>query len=79
MDYLYHEWVGKPFGIVGYGGRGAKWASGHLSTLLKRFDMPDAGFVGIHKPNQSLLEDGSIDPEFIEGNLNELLDNLEQK
>ena len=79
VDYLYHEWVGKPFAIVGYGGRGAKWAAGHLSTLLQRFDMQDAGFVGIHKPQHALLQDGSIDPEYIEGDLGELLDSLEQK
>ena len=77
IDFLYHEWVGKPFAIVGYGGRGAKWASQHLSTLLKRFEMRDAGWVGVHKPGQSLQPDGSIDPQFIEGSITDLLHELE--
>ena len=69
VDYLYHEWKNKPFAVVGYGGRGAKWASGHLATLLKRFDMPDCGFVGVHEPWTSINANGEIDSEFIEGDL----------
>jgi len=77
VDFLYHEWTNKPFAIVGYGGRGAKWASQHLATLLKRFDMPDSGYVGIHKPAQSIDDQGNIDPEFIDGSLSDLFNTLE--
>lgn len=76
IDYLYFEWKDKPFGIVGYGGRGAKWASEGLEKLLKRFDMKYEGFVGIHKPWDSLSLNGEVHPDYIEGNIQELLDKL---
>ena len=78
VDYLYHEWTFKPFAIVGYGGRGGKWAAGHLATLLKRFDMPDCGYVGVHKPKLSIAEDGSINPEFVDGNLSNIFQQIDE-
>jgi NAD(P)H-dependent FMN reductase len=72
IDLLYHEWEGKPYGIVGYGGRGAKWASDHLNTLLERFSMKNLGFVGILKPEKAFADNKNMDPTYIEGNLEKL-------
>ena len=72
IDFLYFEWKEKPFGIVGYGGQGAKWASEGLSLLLKRFDMTDMGSVHIHKPWDSVDKDNNIMKDYIEGDILEL-------
>jgi len=79
IDLLYHEWEEKPFGIVGYGGRGAKWASDHLTTLLDRFRMKKVGFVGIHKPDKAYPDNIEMNPDYIEGNLADLLRYFEDK
>lgn len=79
VDFLYTEWAGKPFAIVGYGGRGAKWASGHLSTLLQRFEMSDCGYVGVLKPWTSIDADGNVNPEFLEGNLQNVFTKLNEQ
>ncbi|KAK3307153.1 flavoprotein-like protein [Chaetomium strumarium] len=34
LDYLFHEWKGKPAGIVTYGHRGGEKAAAHLVTIL---------------------------------------------
>lgn len=34
LDYLFHEWTGKPAGIVSYGGRGGGKAEAHLRDIL---------------------------------------------
>ncbi|OAA59301.1 NADPH-dependent FMN reductase [Cordyceps fumosorosea ARSEF 2679] len=34
IDALFHEWSGKPAGIVSYAGRGGASAAGHLRTVL---------------------------------------------
>lgn len=39
LDYLYHEWKGKPAGIVSYGGRGGDKAATHLRDILNGLRM----------------------------------------
>jgi NAD(P)H-dependent FMN reductase len=34
LDYLFHEWVGKPAMVVAYGGRGGGKAAAHLTQIL---------------------------------------------
>ncbi|KAM3434191.1 hypothetical protein MY4824_005530 [Beauveria thailandica] len=34
LDYLYHEWAGKPAAVVAYGGRGGGKAAAHLQQIL---------------------------------------------
>ncbi|KAM0670292.1 hypothetical protein ACQRIT_007588 [Beauveria bassiana] len=34
LDYLYHEWAGKPAVVVAYGGRGGGKAAAHLQQIL---------------------------------------------
>lgn len=37
LDYLFHEWRGKPVGIVSYGTAGGVRASAHLAEILSIF------------------------------------------
>lgn len=39
LDFLFHEWKGKPAGIVSYGGRGGGKAAAHLRDILTGLDM----------------------------------------
>lgn len=65
VDFLYHEWLNKPFGLVGIGGKGGQWACNHLQTLLERFDMSFKGFVGITNPWSNIDIHGNINEEHI--------------
>lgn len=40
IDYLYHEWTGKPAMIVTYGGRGGHQCAAQLKTVLGGMSMP---------------------------------------
>jgi NAD(P)H-dependent FMN reductase len=42
LDYLFHEWAGKPAGIATYGGRGGGKAGGHLQSILTGLRMRPA-------------------------------------
>ena len=47
LDYLYHEWTGKPAGIISYGGHGGGKAAAQLlqaSFLPPAFEL--AGVAG---------------------------------
>lgn len=76
VDFLYREWVGKPFGLVGLGGRGGKWACDHLRTLLERFDMEFKGYVGIVKPWDNIDSDGNVDETTTINSINNLINNF---
>ena len=39
IDYLFHEWKGKPAMIVTYGGHGGDKAAGHIRTVLGAISM----------------------------------------
>jgi len=73
IDYLYHEWAFKPYGIVGYGSRGAKRAVKQLHLLLSSFKMKniseDIGIVEVWDAfNGDGLDEGKVD-----GVINDLL------
>ena len=76
IDYLYHEWVGKNYLVVGYGSRGAKRATDQLINLLNSFSMVNTGIIAISKPWDSLQDDGTILSDYIEGNIIELVNTL---
>ena len=78
IDYLYHEWEGKQYGIVGYGGRGAKWAADKLSELLQRFDMKDCGFVGVLKPWDAFDENEDVIQTFLTEDIEVLFSKIEE-
>ncbi|WBW72751.1 NADPH-dependent FMN reductase [Schizosaccharomyces osmophilus] len=39
IDYLFHEWTGKPVGIVSYGGHGGSKAAAHLQDVTRGLRM----------------------------------------
>jgi len=39
LDFLFHEWRGKPAGIVSYGGHGGGKAAAHLREILQGLRM----------------------------------------
>lgn len=43
LDYLFHEWKGKPAGIVSYGSRGGGKAADHLKGILTGLKMVVVG------------------------------------
>ncbi len=74
IDYLYHEWENKPFGIIGYGSKGASRAAIHLETLLTdAFKMvkisPD---IKINKVWDAFKGD-EVNEEYIEGHVAEMM------
>ena len=73
VDFLYHEWTNKSFGLVGIGGKGGKWACEHLQTLLERFDMNYKGYVGVTNPWTSIDKQGNVDEAALTDSLESLL------
>lgn len=73
VDFLYHEWTNKPYGLVGVGGKGGKWACEHLQTLLGRFDMTYIGYVGVTNPWTSIDVQGNVDETTLTDSLESLL------
>ncbi|ROV94994.1 hypothetical protein VMCG_08312 [Cytospora schulzeri] len=72
IDYLFHEWTGKPAMIVSYGGHGGDKAAGALGTVLQGLRMrtpggtvnlsfPDREFAGkcFVGEDLGLMEEGS--------------------
>ena len=39
IDFLFHEWEGKPAMIITYGGHGGEKAAGHIRTVIGAFGM----------------------------------------
>ena len=74
VDYLYHEWVGKPYGVVGYGSRGARRAVSQLHNLLFQFKMVDVkSDVSVNKVWEAFTTNGSLKSGFVDGSVEELL------
>jgi len=57
LDYLFHEWAGKPAGIVSYGNRGGLKAADHLRTIMKGLRMWPLETAVALKISETLLED----------------------
>ncbi|KAJ5658158.1 NADPH-dependent FMN reductase [Penicillium longicatenatum] len=58
LDYLYHEWAGKPAGIVSYGGHGGGKASEHLRGILAGLRMrPTATTVALKVSPKTAIEE----------------------
>ncbi|KAE8373332.1 flavo protein-like protein [Aspergillus bertholletiae] len=56
IDYLYHEWEGKPAMIVSYGGHGGGKAAGQLKQVLCGVRMrPVERMVGLTFPSKDVL------------------------
>jgi len=78
LDTLYHEWERKPVAFVGYGTYGATRAVEQLVNTTAKIGMAplSKSFVSILSPWDAIREDGSVNEEFVHGNLEGLLENL---
>ncbi|OAA59986.1 NADPH-dependent FMN reductase [Cordyceps fumosorosea ARSEF 2679] len=61
LDYLYHEWAGKPAAVVTYGSRGGGRAATHLREILAGLKMAVAGTavplkIGVDDVSECLAE-----------------------
>ncbi|KAL9051417.1 MAG: hypothetical protein Q9162_006024 [Coniocarpon cinnabarinum] len=67
LDFLFHEWAGKPAGIVSYGGHGGGKAAAHLRDVLAGMKMRGVESAGALVITISLAreseERGRIDEE----------------
>jgi NAD(P)H-dependent FMN reductase len=61
LDYLFHEWAGKPAGIVTYGGRGGGKAGNHLQSILTGLRMRPAECVPGIVVRSTAMEDWARD------------------
>jgi NAD(P)H-dependent FMN reductase len=56
IDYLMHEWVGKPVAVISYGVQGGTWASAQAAHVLSNMKLrvaetkPQLGFAGGRGP-----------------------------
>ncbi|KAL1999384.1 hypothetical protein VTN02DRAFT_4593 [Thermoascus thermophilus] len=57
LDYLFHEWTGKPAGIVSYGGHGGGKAAGHLRDILLGLRMRPVSTAPALATTRTMLED----------------------
>jgi NAD(P)H-dependent FMN reductase len=61
IDYLYHEWKGKPAMVVSYGGHGGDKCAAQLTQVLTGLRMPVCAPVCVVYKFQTMLgEDGKI-------------------
>ena len=74
IDYLYYEWLNKPYGIIGYGSEGAKRAVSQLHNLLmSSFNMDDLKVtVGINQVWSAFDKEDNLLEECIDGDIQEL-------
>ena len=77
VDYLYYEWLDKPYTIIGYGSRGASRATKQLHNLLSSFMMmPSNNEVKVNQP-WNAIKDNNLNESFVEGDIFELFKKLE--
>lgn len=80
IDYLYHEWAGKPGMIVSYGGRGGGRAAGHLAQVLMGVRMKPVGVMtelalgkGVYSAGREGKLDDGQETGWLEGGVPESL------
>ena len=74
LDYLYKEWVGKPVGLVGYGGRGAPFSRKYLKDVFKVIELvPLEEEVSIRNIWKAFDKNGKPLSEFVEGSIEKML------
>lgn len=67
IDYLFHEWAGKPAGIVSYGGGSGKSAASHLSVVLRYVKLQPVATIASFKTSRETLthftQSGTVSPK----------------
>lgn len=77
LDFLFEEWKGKPVGLVGYGGSGARDSIRQLREVLNFIGMkPLKEQIGIGKIWEAFDENGKVKGDHVRGDLAELLIHL---
>lgn len=78
IDSVYNEWDKKPVAFVGYGTYGATRAVEQLVDIAAKVGMMPLSkiFVALTAPWDSVKQDGSIDESFVQGKVENLLNNL---
>lgn len=79
IDFLYKEWEGKPVGIVGYGGSGARSSIRQLREILEFVKMkPLEDQVGIGEIWAAFDEEGVLDESKVRGDLMDIFKQLDE-
>jgi len=64
LDHLYHEWKGKPAGIVAYGGHGGTKCAAQLKQVMAGgLDMKVVGKVCITIPRPTIVSEQRVKPD----------------
>ncbi|EPX71686.1 NADPH-dependent FMN reductase [Schizosaccharomyces octosporus yFS286] len=70
IDFLFHEWTGKPAGIVTYGGHGGLKAASHLQDIIRGLRMQRVsttpGLTITQKTLDDCIKHGHLDNELIQ-------------
>lgn len=69
LDYLFHEWAGKPAAIVSYENKGGPKAANHLCAIMAGLHMRLLETVVALKTSETLLEDCVRDGGFPDSTL----------
>jgi NAD(P)H-dependent FMN reductase len=78
LDSLYHEWNRKVVGFVGYGSYGAESSIMALRAIISYLNMmPIRESVRITKAHEALDESGRPKPDYILGNMEKFVAELE--
>jgi NAD(P)H-dependent FMN reductase len=78
IDYLYHEWESKPYGMVGYGSKGARRALKYLEILLDSFHMECVDeTILIHRVWDALSGD-SIREDYVYGDVFKVVEQIKK-
>ena len=79
IDYLYHEWTGKPAAFVGYGSRGAKDSVRQLSEVLVRLKFNVLDYkIGIKKIWEAIDNHGTVKADYITGDIQMLFSEIDK-
>ena len=78
LDYLYYEWVGKPVGLVGYGGSGARYARMHLKDVFNVIGLiPMEEEIAISSIWEAFDDEDKLKTDLIKGNIQRQLKQLD--
>jgi len=78
LDFLYEEWTGKPVGIVGYGGSGARDSIRQLREVINFIGLkPLEDQIGIGKIWEAFDENETLNLDEVRGDIHKIFAQLE--